>query len=158
MAYWLFKTEPDTYGWDRLVREGRTEWSGVRSFHARNLMLEMHLGDRGFFYHSSTKVPGIAGIVEVAREAYPDFSAFAADGPYFDRRSTEAKPIWKMVDVVPERPLERYLSLDELKSRPELHGMPLLRRGQRLSVQPVDDEYWHAIVKLARRPRSDERL
>ncbi len=157
MAYWLFKTEPDTYGWDRLVREGRTEWSGVRSFQARNLMLEMHLGDRGFFYHSSTKVPGIAGIVEVAREAYPDFSAFA-DGPYTDRRSTEAKPIWKMVDVVPERRLERYLSLEELKSRPELHGMPLLRRGQRLSVQPVDDEYWHAIVKLARRPRSDERL
>jgi len=157
VAYWLFKTEPDTYGWDRLVREGRTEWSGVRSFQARNLMLEMHLGDRGFFYHSSTKVPGIAGIVEVAREAYPDFSAFA-DGPYTDRRSTEAKPIWKMVDVVPERRLERYLSLEELKSRPELHGMPLLRRGQRLSVQPVDDEYWHAIVKLARRPRSDERL
>ena len=75
ISYWLFKSEPDSFGLDRLEREGRTEWSGVRNYQARNNMKEMRLGDLGFFYHSSTKVPEIVGIVKVVREAYPDFTA-----------------------------------------------------------------------------------
>jgi len=101
--YWLFKTEPVTFGWDRLERDRRTEWSGVRSYQARNNMLEMKLDDLGFFYHSSTKEPGIVGIVRVVREAYPDFTAFQRGGPYYDPKSTPAHPIWQMVDVEVER-------------------------------------------------------
>ncbi len=151
--YWLFKTEPTTYGWDRLEREGRTEWSGVRNFQARNNMLEMKLGDLGFFYHSSTKVPEIVGIVKVVREAYPDFTARERGGPYFDPKSTTANPIWEMVDVAFERRLPRPVTLAELRANPALAPtMVLLRRGSRLSVQPVHKREWDIILALAERP------
>jgi predicted RNA-binding protein with PUA-like domain len=146
MQYWLFKTEPDTYGIDRLEREGRTEWSGVRNFQARNNMLAMHVGDLGFFYHSSTKPPGIAGICTVIRSAYPDFTQFDPKSDYYDPTSREENPKWKMVDVGYVETFARFLPLDELRAMPELTGMPLLRRGQRLSVQPVEERYWTAIL------------
>ncbi len=150
--YWLFKSEPDTFGFDRLEREGRTEWSGVRNFQARNHMKAMELGDLGFFYHSSTKVPGIAGIVRVVRPAYPDFTAWDAHGPYYDRRSTQAKPLWEMVDVAYERPLPRFVSLAELRANAALAPtMVLLRRGSRLSVQPVAQREWKIVLALAER-------
>ena len=147
MRYWLFKSEPDVYGIERLEREGRTEWSGVRNFQARNLMVEMHTGDLGFFYHSSTKPPGIAGICTVIRDAYPDFTQFDPASDYYDPSSREERPKWKMVDVGFVRRFDRLLSLDELRAMPELAGMPLLRRGQRLSVQPVDAIYWDVIMR-----------
>jgi predicted RNA-binding protein with PUA-like domain len=151
--YWLFKSEPDTYGYDRLEREGRTEWSGVRNFQARNLMKTMRAGELGFFYHSSTKVPGIAGIVRVAREAYPDFTARDRASDYFDPRATEANPIWEMVDVVPERRLPRFVTLAELRADAALAPtMVLLRRGSRLSVQPVHIREWEHILTLAETP------
>lgn len=153
MAYWLFKSEPESFGFDRLEREGRTEWSGVRNFQARNLMKDMRRDDLGFFYHSSTKVPGIAGIVRVVREAYPDFTARDRSSPYFDARSTETKPIWEMVDVAFERRLERYVTLAELRADARLAPtMVLLRRGSRLSVQPVHPREWDIIIVLAREP------
>ena len=134
--YWLFKSEPDVFGWDRLKREGRTEWSGVRSYQARNNMLAMKLGDLGFFYHSSTKEPGIAGIVKVVREAYPDFTARQRGGEYYDPKATDANPIWQMVDVAYESDIPRYVTLAELRLDPELAPtMVLLKRGSRLSVQ-----------------------
>ena len=147
--YWLFKSEPDVYGIDRLEREGRTEWSGVRNFQARNFMREMALGDLGFFYHSSTKPPGIAGIVTIVREAYPDFTQFERGHEYEDPPSRPERPKWWMVDVAFVRRLERYLPLDELREQSELAGMALLRRGQRLSVQPVSAAHWTAIERLA---------
>jgi predicted RNA-binding protein with PUA-like domain len=152
VRHWLFKTEPDAYSWETLRTQGRTEWSGVRSFQARNNMLEMRVGDLGFFYHSSTKIPGIAGIVRVAREAYPDFTARDPASGYFDVRSTERNPIWQMVDVVPERELPRFVSLAELRGQPELAYMVLLRKASRLSVQPVTPDEWDAILRLAARP------
>jgi len=153
--YWLFKTEPTTYDWDRLVREGRTEWSGVRNFQARNNMLEMKLGDLGFFYHSSTKVPCIVGIVKVVKEAYPDFTAFDKTSPYYDPRSKPDHPIWQMVDVEPERALPRPVTLPELRENPDLSGtMVLLKRGSRLSVQPVHVREWKIVLALADRPAS----
>jgi predicted RNA-binding protein with PUA-like domain len=147
MQHWLFKSEPDAYGIDRLEREGRTEWSGVRNFQARNNMVSMQVGDTGFFYHSSTKPAGIVGICEVLRAAYPDFTQFDPKSDYYDPTSNPDRPKWKMVDVGFVEKFPRILTLDELKLRPELEGMTLLRRG-RLSVQPVEEHYWSAILKL----------
>ena len=153
--YWLFKSEPDSYGFDRLEREGRTEWSGVRNFQARNLMKTMALGDLGFFYHSSTKVPGVVGIVRVIREAYPDFTARDPKSPYYDPKASEAKPIWEMIDVGFERALPRLVSLSELRTSPALAPtMVLLRKGSRLSVQPVAKREWGIVLAMAERPQS----
>jgi predicted RNA-binding protein with PUA-like domain len=154
--YWLFKSEPDTFGIDRLERDGRTEWSGVRNFQARNNMKAMHVGDLGFFYHSSTKVPAIVGIVKVVREAYPDFTARKRGGEYFDPRATDANPIWEMVDVAFERRLPRPVTLAELRANPALAPtMVLLKRGSRLSVQPVHMREWDIILKMAERPAAE---
>jgi predicted RNA-binding protein with PUA-like domain len=151
--YWLFKSEPDSFGIDRLEREGRTEWSGVRNYQARNTMKMMHVGDLGFFYHSSTKVPGIVGIVKVVREAYPDFTARERGGPYFDPRATVANPIWEMVDVAFERHLPREVTLAELRANALLAPtMVLLRRGSRLSVQPVHKRECDIILLLGEQP------
>jgi predicted RNA-binding protein with PUA-like domain len=148
MQYWLFKSEPDAYGIDRLEREGRTEWSGVRNFQARNNMIAMRVGDLGFFYHSSTKPPGIVGICKVVREAYPDFTQFDPASPYYDPTAHPDRPKWKMVDVAFVRAFAKIITLEELRARPELEGMTLLSRG-RLSVQPVDERYWESIVQTA---------
>jgi predicted RNA-binding protein with PUA-like domain len=151
VRHWLFKTEPETYGWDRLRAERRTEWTGVRSYQARNNMLEMQVGDLGFFYHSSTKIPGIAGIVKVVRAAYPDFTARDSSSGYYDPRSTE-RNVWQMVDVAYEREMPRFVSLTELRTYPELGYMVLLRKGSRLSVQPVTADEWAAILRIAKTP------
>jgi predicted RNA-binding protein with PUA-like domain len=148
--YWLLKSEPETFGFDRLEREGRTEWSGVRNFAARNYMKAMRLGDLAFFYHSSTKIPGIAGIAKVVREAYPDFTARDPKSPYYDPKATEARPIWEMVDVAYERALPRFVTLAELRANADLAPtMVLLRRGSRLSVQPVHTREWKLVLHLA---------
>lgn len=152
MRHWLFKTEPDEFSWDRLQREGSTPWSGVRSFQARNNMMEMKLGDLGFFYHSSIAMPAIVGIVKVVREAYPDSTAWVKGGDYYDPRSTPKKPLWQMVDVAPEADMPRPVTLAELRGETSLAYMPLLRKGQRLSVQPVTPEEWHIILEIAKRP------
>jgi predicted RNA-binding protein with PUA-like domain len=153
IQYWLFKSEPDTFGFDRLEREGRTEWSGVRNYQARNFMKAMQLDDLGFFYHSSTKEPGIAGIVRVVKTAYPDFTARERGGDYFDPRATLENPIWEMVDVAFERRLPRYVTLAELRAEPKIAAtMVLLRKGSRLSVQPVHKREWDIILKIAERP------
>ena len=147
--YWLFKSEPDSYSVDDLERDGRTEWSGVRSFQARNLMREMKPGDLGFFYHSSVTPPGIAGIVEVATAAHPDSTQWNKKSEYYDRTSQRDDPKWWCVDVAFVRKLPRYVPIDELRAIPELAFMPLLRKGQRLSVQPVAPHEWELILKLS---------
>jgi predicted RNA-binding protein with PUA-like domain len=152
VRYWLFKTEPSEYSWERLLREGKTVWSGVRSFQARNNMIEMKLGDLGFFYHSSIAVPQIAGIVKVIREAFPDSTAWDKKSDYYDPRSTEKKPLWKMVEVAPEADIPRPVTLAEMRAEPRLAYMPLLQKGQRLSVQPVSPQEWETILSLARAP------
>jgi predicted RNA-binding protein with PUA-like domain len=153
MQYWLFKSEPETFGFDRLEREKRTEWSGVRNFQARNFMKSMKIGDLGFFYHSNTKEPGIAGIVEVVREAYPDFTARERGGEYFDPRATDDNPVWEMVDVAFRERLPRYVTLAELRANADLAAtMVLLRKGSRLSVQPVHVREWKLVLALARKP------
>jgi len=151
--HWLFKSEPDSYGFDRMREDGTTPWSGVRSFQARNIMKSMHVGDLGFFYHSSTKVPAIVGIVRVVREAYPDATARERGGDYFDPKATVENPIWENVDVAYDRPLERPVTLAELRLNAELAPtMVLLRRGSRLSVQPVHPREWDIVLELSRTP------
>jgi predicted RNA-binding protein with PUA-like domain len=151
--YWLLKSEPETFGFDRLEREGRTEWSGVRNFAARNYMKAMRLDDLAFFYHSSTKIPGIAGIARIVREAYPDFTARDRKSPYYDPKATEPNPIWEMVDVAYERPLPRFVTLAELRANAQLAPtMVLLRKGSRLSVQPVHAREWKIVLRVADTP------
>jgi predicted RNA-binding protein with PUA-like domain len=115
-------------------------------------MKTMRVGDLGLFYHSSTKIPGAVGIVRVTREAYPDFTARDPKSDYYDPKATEEKPIWEMVDVVPVRAFKRIVSLAEMRGMHELDGMVLLRRGSRLSVQPVTIDQFDAIVAKSETP------
>lgn len=151
MSYWLLKSEPETFSIGDLEnRPDRVEhWDGVRNYQARNFMRDgMRTGDQAFFYHSNCKAPGIVGIVTVAREAYPDFTAFDPDSPYYDPKSTPEKPRWFMVDVRHERTLRRTITLQELKSHPTLSEMPLLQKGSRLSIMPVTAQQWRYILRL----------
>ena len=116
------KSEPDAYDFARLRTEGRTEWSGVRNYQARNFMRAMHIDDLGFFYHSSTATPGIAGICRVVREAYPDFTAQDPRSAYYDPKASPDNPIWMMTDVAYERDLPRFIPLSELREMPALRA------------------------------------
>lgn len=150
MAYWLMKTEPATFGLEHLKRRKHQaeHWDGVRNFQARNFMREMRTGDEAFFYHSSCAEPGIVAIVEVVREAYPDFTAWDPESPYYDPRSTPEKPYWYMVDVRLKRELAHPITLATLKQQKSLAGMRLLARGNRLSVMPIGKDEWRAILAL----------
>lgn len=148
MRYWLFKTEPEAFSIADLERVGREEWSGVRSYQARNLMREMKPGDLGFFYHSSVAPPGIVGICEVLAAAHPDSTQFDPASDYYDRTSKRDEPKWWCVDVGFVRALPRMITLEELRRLADLVAMPLLRRGQRLSVQPVTPQEWKIVLRL----------
>lgn len=133
MAYWLFKSEPEAWGWDDQVKKGAPEeWSGVRNYAARNNMRAMKKGELGFFYHS-VKEKAVVGIVRVANEVHHD--------------STTEDPRWECVDVEAVRPFKRPVTLDEIKTVPELEKM-ILVNNSRLSVQPVSDEEWVLICKM----------
>ena len=151
MRYWLMKSEPDEFGIDDL-REARrrTEcWDGVRNYQARNMMRdEMKKGDLAFFYHSKCAMPGIAGIMEIAREGYPDQTAFDPEDKHYDPKSDPDTPRWYHVDVKFVRKLRRVISLSELRMQRPLQGFVLLRPGNRLSVMPVSREHWDHILSL----------
>ena len=134
MAYWLFKSEPDVWGWDAQVAKGDVgeEWNGVRNYQARNNMRAMQLGDRGFFYHSRTGLE-IVGIVEVCALSHPD--------------STTDDERWDCVDIKAVRPFTRPVSLEEIKKEPRLSDMVLVNNS-RLSVQPVTAEEWQIICDM----------
>ena len=135
MAYWLFKSEPNTWGWDKQVAKGDAgeQWDGVRNYQARNNMQAMKLGDKGFFYHS-IKEKRIVGIVEVCAEAHPD--------------STDDTGKWHCVDIKAVETVKNPVTLEDCKAHPELSKM-ILVNNSRLSVQPVSDEQWDIICKLA---------
>jgi len=150
MRYWLMKSEPDEFSIDDLVRAKRqsTPWFGVRNYQARNYMRDdMRLGDRALFYHSSCPEPGVAGVVEVSRLAYPDTTQFDPKSPYYDAKSTRAAPRWLHVDVKLVRKT-RLVPLAELHATPGLESMVTLRRGNRLSITPVTADEWRVIEKL----------
>lgn len=150
MADWLMKTEPDVFSIDILQRRGVEHWDGVRNFQARNHMRAMKLGDRVLFYHSSCDPPGVAGLARVCREAYPDFTSWDPSSKYYDPRSTAENDRWSMVDVEFVEKFGRLVPLDELRRTKGLEDMILLRRGMRLSVQPVTRAQFERICKLGR--------
>ena len=149
--YWLMKSEPTSFSIDDLERvPGKTTfWDGVRNFKARNFLRAMRLGDKVLFYHSNAAPPAVVGIARVVKEAYPDHTAFDPKDKHFDPRSTPAKPYWYGVDIKLERKFKQPLPLPELRLETELKGMELLRKGSRLSVQPVRSQEWEVILKLA---------
>ncbi len=148
-ACWLMKSEPGSFSIDDLQRKRQEPWDGVRNYQARNFMRDdMRPGDRVFFYHSNCAVPGIVGVAEVVTDAYPDPSQFDPHSKYFDSGSTRGKPRWILVDVKFVRKLKRTISLDELKGHDALADMPLLRKGNRLSVLPVGHAHWQYILAL----------
>ena len=153
MRYWLMKSEPDEFSIDDLVRaKGQTTpWFGVRNYQARNYMRDMKVGERAFFYHSSCPEPGIAGIVEVARLAYPDATQFDPKSDYFDAKATREAPRWMCVDVTFVEKT-RFVPIAELRATKALAKMVTLQRGNRLSITPVTDAEWAAVAKLAAKP------
>lgn len=152
MAYWLLKSEPDVFGWDHLTAcENQQEpWDGIRNYQARNFIRDsMQDGDLAFFYHSNTEVPGIVGIAKIIGDARPDPTAFDPNSKYHDPKSTTDNPRWFLREVQAVRPLKRKISLAELKEHAETLGdFPLVRKGNRLSVMPVEPAHWDTILSL----------
>ena len=148
MHYWLMKTEPDEFSIADLAKKKIEPWTGVRNYQARNFMRAMQPGDGVLFYHSSCAEPGVAGIAEVASEAYPDPSQFDEKSDYYDAASRREDPRWSLVDVRFKRALKRVVTLTELKERAALAGFALLSRGNRLSVMPVTKGQWDFILGL----------
>ena len=151
MAYWLMKSEPEEFGIDdlRTSPRGTAGWDGVRNYQARNMLRDqMKDGDGVLFYHSNCDTPGIVGIARVAREGYPDPTAFDPGHKHYDPNSKAAAPRWFQVDIKYVRKLKRVLPLAELREDPALAGLALVRRGNRLSVMPVSDAEWEHILAL----------
>ena len=151
MAYWLMKTEPDTFSIDTLKEMGVSCWEGVRNYQARNMMRDqMKNGDLVLIYHSSCKKVGVVGIAEVVREAYPDHFQFDPESHYFDPKSDPDNPRWIMVDVAYREHLP-LVPLAKIKARPELEDMPLVKKGSRLSIMPVSEHEWDTVLSMAGR-------
>ncbi|MDR3387372.1 MAG: EVE domain-containing protein [Rudaea sp.] len=149
MNYWLMKSEPDEFSIDDLARKKSEPWSGVRNYQARNYMRDgMRAGDGIFFYHSSCPEPGIVGIASVGSAAYPDPTQFDPRSDYFDAKSSRTAPRWFLIDVKFKRKLKRIIGLADLKARPELRELALVKPGNRLSVLPVTKAQWDFILGL----------
>jgi predicted RNA-binding protein with PUA-like domain len=149
MQYWLMKSEPEVFSIADLERDGTSPWEGVRNYQARNFMRDgMKPGDQAFLYHSSCALPGIAGVMEICRAAYPDPTQFDRRSPYFDAASPRDAPRWLRVDVRFVRRLPAVIALERLRGEKSLAGLQLLRRGNRLSVMPVSAAEWRDILKL----------
>lgn len=150
--YWLMKSEPDVFSIDDLKKDKTTLWEGVRNYQARNFMTkEMELGDEVLFYHSNAKPPGVAGLAVVSKKAQADPTAFDKKSEYFEPKATPERPIWECVEVKFVEKFKNYLSLDDLREVPSLKDMLLLKRGTRLSIQPVTKKEFDVICKLGKK-------
>ena len=148
--YWLFKSEPTAYSFDDLMNDpdGWAEWDGVRNYQARNMMRDdMKVGDSILFHHSNAKPMAVVGIASVVREGYDDFHGLDPDDKHYAPKATPEKPIWSMVDIKGERPLARPVTLAEIKDNPKLKDMLLIRKGMRLSIQPITKEEFDEVVE-----------
>jgi predicted RNA-binding protein with PUA-like domain len=151
--YWLMKSEPDVFSINDLKesKNQTTFWDGVRNYQARNFMRdEMKKGDKVLFYHSNTKPPAAAGVCEVVKEGYPDFTAFDPEDKHYDPKSKESEPSWYMVDIKLKNIFKNPVPLDEIKNNPKLKEMKLVQRGNRLSVMPVTKQEFEEIVKMGK--------
>ncbi len=152
MAYWLFKSEPECFSFADLMAAPKrtTGWDGVRNYRARNFLRDqVQRGDGVLFYHSNGSPPAIAGIAEVVREAHPDPTAFDPDAEHYDPKSDPKNPTWVQVSIRAVRPIDPPLGLPFLRTISVLSGMELLRKGSRLSIQPVTPDEWTTILALA---------
>lgn len=146
--YWLMKTEPDVYSINQLKTDGITHWEGIRNYQARNFMMNtMCIGDWVFVYHSNCSPPGIVGLAQVASTAYPDFFSWDEQSPYHDPKSTPKSPRWFMVDIGYICSFNEIISLEMLKKNGRLSDMLVVKKGQRLSIQPVQKEDFHYIIE-----------
>jgi predicted RNA-binding protein with PUA-like domain len=151
MRHWLMKSEPEVFSLDDLKKKTTSLWDGVRNYQARNFMMnDMKPGDQVLFYHSSTEPPGIAGLATIAAEAEPDPSQFDKKSEYYDPKASKQKPIWYCVKVKYEETFSHYIALDELRKQAALKDMLVLKKGQRLSIQPVTPKEFDHVCKLGR--------
>ncbi len=151
MAFWLFKSEPDVFGIEHLKASPNqtTPWDGVRNYQARNLMRDqMRIGDLAFFYHSNCKVPGVIGVMEVVAEAHSDPTQFDPQNKYFDPKASVEAPRWFCVDLKFVEEFDAVIPLEAMKANPALADMALVRKGNRLSVMPVSEAEWAAILAM----------
>jgi predicted RNA-binding protein with PUA-like domain len=153
VSHWLLKSEPDVFSYDDLERAKREGWDGIRSYQSRNFLREMQVGEEAIFYHSNAKPPGVAGICKIVKGAEPDPTQFDPTSKYFDAASKPEDPRWDWVTIAPVRALP-FVSLDELRPLPALADCRLLARGNRLSVLPLRDAEFNAIVEFAERRRT----
>lgn len=152
MAYWLMKSEPDTYSIDDLAAQKKKtdHWDGIRNYQARNFIRDdMKKGDLALFYHSNCETPAVVGVVEIVREAYPDHTAFDPNEKYFDPKSNPDDPRWLMVDVKFRKKFRQPVTLKAMKSEKKLGDMRLVQRGNRLSIMPVAKAEWTHILRMA---------
>ena len=149
-GYWLMKSEPDVFSIEALRRDGHTHWEGVRNYQARNHLRAMQVGDWVLFYHSNAKPPGVAGVARVSKEAYPDDSQFDPKSHYYDPDSKREEPRWSLVDVEFVEAFAELVPLDTLKDDESLEGMLVIKRGMRLSVQPVEPKHFKRVLRLGR--------
>ena len=153
MSYWLFKSEPDSFSIDDLMAcpEQTEPWDGIRNYQARNFLRDqVKLGDQLFFYHSSCKQVGIVGVATVVKEAYPDPSQFNPDSKYFDPKSSSDNPRWVMVDVRFQEKFEHILTLQSIKTNPQITEIGLVKKGHRLSIMPVTDTEWAQLYQMVK--------
>ena len=149
-SYWLMKSEPDVFSIQALRRDRQTHWEGVRNYQARNHLRSMCVGDLVLFYHSNAEPPGVAGLARVCREAYPDETQFDAKSHYYDPDSKRDDPRWSLVDVEFVEEFAEFVPLERLKEDAALDGMLVIKRGMRLSVQPVERVHFARVLKLGK--------
>lgn len=150
MSHWLFKSEPGAYSIDDLERDGTTPWDGVRNYQARNFMRDdCQPGDPILYYHSNAKPPGVVGLARVASAPYADALQFDEDSKYYDPKATREEPRWQLVDVGFVAKFDDTVSLAALKDDEALDGMLVTLKGQRLSIQPVEERHFHRVLELA---------
>lgn len=146
---WLFKSEPESFSIQMLKKNKITHWDGVRNYQARNFMRDqMQVGELGFFYHSNCAEPGIAGVLEIVKTAYPDHTAFDPEDPHYDPKSKSDAPRWFMVDVKFKQQFSETISLTQLRNNPKLKEMLILRNGNRLSITPLTEQEWQAVLAM----------
>ncbi len=159
MKYWLLKSEPNAYSLEDLKRDKVEHWDGVRNYQARNFMRDdMKKGDVCLFYHSNCKIPHVAGVCTVVKEAYPDFTAWDIENEcHFDSRSTPENPLWFMVDVAFKEEFKHKVALPDMRKNKKLQDMLILRKGNRLSITPISVDEFHEICAMSRKETINSR-
>ncbi len=147
--YWLMKSEPDVFSIDQLKKDKKSLWDGVRNYQARNFMMnDMKVGDLVLFYHSNAKPPGVAGLAKISKEAVPDPTQFQKNGEYFDPKASKENPRWFCVEVAYKNKFKELVPLDDLREKKGLEDMLVIKKGQRLSIQPVTKKQFDIVCKM----------